>query len=626
MSEGTELGKAFVQIVPSAKGIKGATAKLMSGEAKDAGEKSGLSIASGIKKAIAVAGIGMALKKTLDVGADLQQSYLGGLDTLYGEAADAARKYADEAYKAGISMNTYSEQAVSFGAALKNAYGGDVTKAAEAANTAIMDMADNSAKMGTDIGSVQAAYQGFAKQNYTMLDNLKLGYGGTKTEMERLLADAEKLTGVKYDINNLGDVYSAIHAIQDDLGLTGVAAQEAATTFSGSFGAMKAAAENLMGNLMLGQNVDESMTALVESASTFLFQNLIPSVGNIFKSLPSAAATFLKTGIPELVSSGGELINGIVTGAAEKIPELIEKAPEMINQIKEYIATKGPELLAQGQSLISQFGEGIASKGPDLLAKGGEIVVNIATGIWESIPSILSKAGEMLTGLVSYISENLPTFAKKGGEILKNLLTGFIQNLPSIIGAVAKFGLTLVKNILKLAGSLIKSGAELIGSLVKGLGGGALKLVSGAAEKIKGALMKPIEKGKELIKGIIDKIKGFFNFHINLPHVKLPHFSVTPPGWKLSDLLEGKLPKLGISWYKKAMNQPMMFQDATLFGAGEAGDEVIYGRQNLMKDIKEATGERPITNIFNITVDGAEDPVEWTNQFVRQFKMDMRMG
>lgn len=623
MSEGTELGKAFVQIVPSAKGIKGATAKLMSGEAKDAGEKSGLSIASGIKKAIAVAGIGMALKKSLDLGGELQQN-LGGTEAVFGKHADTLQAKAKEAYKnMGLSASDYMATANKMGSLFQGS-GVSQVKSLDMTEKAMQRAADVASVMGLDTTMAMESIAGAAKGNFTMMDNLGVAMNATTLKAYALEQ------GINFDWNTADNAQKAELAMQMFMDRTsqyeGNFARESEETFSGSIGAMKAAAEDLMGNLMLGQNVDESMGALVESASTFLFQNLIPSVGNIFKSLPSAAATFLKTGIPELVSSGGELINGIVTGAAEKIPELIEKAPEMINQIKEYIATKGPELLAQGQSLISQFGEGIASKGPDLLAKGGEIVVNIANGIWESIPSILSKAGEMLTGLVSYISENLPTFAKKGGEILKNLVTGFIQNLPSIIGAVAKFGLTLVKNILKLAGSLIKSGAELIGSLVKGLGGGALKLVSGAAEKIKGALMKPIEKGKELIKGIVDKIKGFFNFHINLPHVKLPHFSVTPPGWKLSDLLEGKLPKLGISWYKKAMNQPMMFQDATLFGAGEAGDEVIYGRQNLMKDIKEATGERPITNIFNITVDGAEDPVEWTNQFVRQFKMDMRMG
>ena len=236
----TELGKAYVQIIPSAKGIGGAISKELDGEAGSAGKSAGLNIAGALKGAIAAAGIGTALKSALEAGGNLQQSF-GGLETLYGDAADAAKKYAVEAAQAGISANTYAEQAVSFGAALKSAFSGDTAKAAEAANTAIMDMADNAAKMGTPIENIQTAYQGFAKGQYQLLDNLKIGYGGTKTEMQRLLADASKLSGVEYNIDNLGDVYDAIHVIQQDLGLTGVAAAEASTTFTGSFEAMKAA-------------------------------------------------------------------------------------------------------------------------------------------------------------------------------------------------------------------------------------------------------------------------------------------------------------------------------------------------------------------------------------------------
>ena len=263
----TELGKAYVQIIPSAKGISGSISSALSGESTSAGKSAGLNIAGSIKGVIAAAGIGAALKSALEAGGDLQQSF-GGLDTLYGDAAKAAKDYAVEAAKAGISANDYAEQAVSFGASLKQAFGGDTVKAAEAANTAIMDMADNSAKMGTDITAVQTAYQGFAKQNYTMLDNLKLGYGGTKTEMERLLKDAQKLSGVKYDINNLGDVYSAIHVIQKDLGLTGVAAQEASETFTGSLGAMKAAGQNLLANLTLGEDIGPSLQVLGDSVQS----------------------------------------------------------------------------------------------------------------------------------------------------------------------------------------------------------------------------------------------------------------------------------------------------------------------------------------------------------------------
>ena len=301
----TELGKAYVQIVPSAEGIKGSITKVLGGESAEAGTKSGESIGTSLvgklKGSIAAAGIGAAVKTALDAGGALQQSF-GGLDTLYENASGAAKKYAAEAAAAGISANSYAEQAVSFGAALKQSFGGDVAKAAEAANQAILDMTDNSAKMGTDIGLIQNAYQGFAKGNYTMLDNLKLGYGGTKQEMERLLADAEKLSGKKYDISSFGDIAEAIHVVQENLHIAGVAADEAKTTFTGSFGAMKAAAENLMANMTLGEDVKPALTQLVTSTGDFLFGNLIPMVGNLVMAIPGVVSGLMMEAIPKMMS------------------------------------------------------------------------------------------------------------------------------------------------------------------------------------------------------------------------------------------------------------------------------------------------------------------------------------
>ena len=246
----SELGNAYVQIIPSMRGIKGNLEKELGDASESAGKSSGSRFGQALKTAAigAAAGIGVAMKAAVDAGADLQQSF-GGLETIYGDAAEQAKIFAAQASTMGVSANDYAEQAVSFGAALKMAFGGDTTKAVEAANTAIMDMTGNAAKMGTPLESIQNAYQGFAKGNYNMLDNLKLGYGGTKEEMERLLADAQKISGVEYKLDNLGDVYDAIHVIQGELGLTGVAAEEASTTFSGSLGAMKAAATNVLATI-----------------------------------------------------------------------------------------------------------------------------------------------------------------------------------------------------------------------------------------------------------------------------------------------------------------------------------------------------------------------------------------
>lgn len=387
---GTTLGTAYVQIVPSAQGIKGSISNVLGGEAESAGMSTGSKFAAFAKKAITAAAIGTVIKSALSEGAKLQQSYFGGLDTLYGAAADKAREYARAASEAGISMNTYSEQAVSFGAALKNAYGGDTTKAIEAANKAILDMTDNSAKMGTDIESVQMAYQGFAKQNYTMLDNLKLGYGGTKTEMERLLADAEKLTGVEYNIDNLGDVYDAIHVIQQDLGLTGVAAAEASETFSGSFNAMKAAAQNFLGSLAIGEGVSEAMSALMTSASTFFFGNFLPMIGTLIKSLPGAIATFLQQGLPTLISSISSLMTNLVSYVSNIANNLTGQ------EVSSWASTTLPKILAAGGQLIGQLASAFIINLPKIVAAIGRIGLAIVTGLGSALWGKVSAAAATL--------------------------------------------------------------------------------------------------------------------------------------------------------------------------------------------------------------------------------------
>lgn len=260
----------------------------------------------------------------LDEGAKLQQSF-GGIDTLYQGAEDTMKQYATAAAAAGISANTYAEQAVSFGASLKQALGGDAVKAAQMADKAIMAMADNSAKMGTDIGSIQQTFQGFAKQNYTMLDNLKLGYGGTKEEMQRLLKDASKLEGAmgkKFNINNFADIVEAIDLVQKDLGVAGVAAQEAQTTFSGSFAAMKASASNFLANLTLGEDIGPSLKALISSTSTFLLGNFVPMVGNIMRQLPQAIEVAMAEAGPKVEEGFRSLFTGL--GVDEGVFDVIK--------------------------------------------------------------------------------------------------------------------------------------------------------------------------------------------------------------------------------------------------------------------------------------------------------------
>lgn len=409
------LGTAYVQIEPQAKGIKGAITNVLGGEAESAGTSVGGKIGAFAKKAIIAAGVGAVLVKgikgAMDEGAKLQQSYLGGLDTLYGEAADKAREYARAAAEAGISMNTYSEQAVSFGAALKSAYGGDTTKAIEAANQAILDMADNSAKMGTDIGSVQMAYQGFAKQNYTMLDNLKLGYGGTKEEMQRLLADAEAFSGVHYDINNLGDVYDAIHVIQGELGLTGVAAGEAATTFSGSFNAMKASAQNFLGSLALGENVSESLNTLMTSVSTFFFGNFIPMLGTIISSLPGAIWTFLSQGIPMLLSNILNLVNTFAGNIGSLADGLTGE------KVAAWVSTTIPKIISAAGNVMGKFITGLLNALPKIVLSIGRIGLAIITGLgsalWGKITAAANGIKERFLAPINALRDKVKSIIEK---------------------------------------------------------------------------------------------------------------------------------------------------------------------------------------------------------------------
>jgi hypothetical protein len=494
----TELGKAYVQIIPSAKGIGSSISSELNGESAKAGQSAGLNLVGKLKGVIAAAGIGAAIKSSLEAGGNLQQSF-GGLDTLYGEAADAAKAYAAEAAKAGISANDYAEQAVSFGASLKQAFGGDTTKAAEAANTAIMDMADNAAKMGTPIENIQTAYQGFAKQNYTMLDNLKLGYGGTKTEMERLLADAQKLSGVEYDISNLGDVYEAIHVIQEDLGLTGVAAKEGSETFTGSLAAMKAAGENLIANLALGEDIGPALDALGSTVQAFVFNNLFPMVGNILQQLPQllsglstiiiGALNQISNNADQIVSIAIQLVTTLADAIVTALPYLIEAAvklvaalgkalietdwiavgTDLINNLRNAIGTAAGENLGSDSMTIDGFLAGITAGLPGVLDKGIEIITNMVNGILGAIPQLITTAGQLMTQFAAFIMQNYPVILQKGFELISNLAQGILSNLPAIVSSVIQVIASFTATILQNLPTILAQGITIIGKLVAGL-------------------------------------------------------------------------------------------------------------------------------------------------------------
>ena len=411
----TEIAQAYVQLIPSARGITGKIQSILDPEASAAGQSAGQSLGSSLvgvmTKVIAAAGIGKAFSAAISEGAALQQS-LGGIETLFKGSADKVKGYANEAYKTtGLSANAYMENVTGFSASLLQSLGGDTNKAAETANMAMIDMSDNANKMGTSMESIQMAYQGFAKQNYTMLDNLKLGYGGTKQEMQRLLADAEKLTGVKYDINNLSDVYNAIHAIQENLDITGTTAKEAASTFSGSFESMKAAAQNVLGKLALGENILPSLHALLKTTSTFLFDNFLPMVGNIFSGL----GLVLTEGISQIASQlFGDAFGSAVYSQLSRVTGIFQTFFDMI--FGSLSKQDNIDILT-----MLGFSDGAANQ-----------IVNIADNIRVTFENIGVVAGNVASIVVDFVGDLLGI---KDGEQGVNLLgiafesiTGFIRD------------------------------------------------------------------------------------------------------------------------------------------------------------------------------------------------------
>lgn len=433
----TEIAQAYVQLIPSARGITGKIQSILDPEASAAGQSAGQSLGSSmmatLKKVIVAAGIGKAFKATLNEGAALQQS-LGGIETLFKSSADKVKGYANEAYKTtGLSANAYMENVTGFSASLLQSLGGDTNKAAETANMAMIDMSDNANKMGTSMESIQMAYQGFAKQNYTMLDNLKLGYGGTKQEMERLLNDAQKLTGVKYDINNLSDVYNAIHTIQENLDITGTTAKEAASTFSGSFESMKAAAQNVLGKLALGENILPSLHALLKTTSTFLFDNFLPMVGNIFSGL----GLVLTEGISQIASQlFGDAFGSAVFDQLSRVTGIFETFFDMIfGSLSKQDNIDILNTIGFSEEAATQI-VNIADNIRVTFENIGVVAGNVASIVVDFVGDLLGiKDGEQGVNLLGIAFESITGFIRDASESLSKF-TSWLKDSPLALDAL----------------------------------------------------------------------------------------------------------------------------------------------------------------------------------------------
>lgn len=491
MADHIEMAKAYVQIVPSAQGIKGALEDVFGKETDGLGAKTGLSIGTQlvgtIKKVVAAAGIGKLIKDSLDMGGALQQS-IGGIETLFKDSADTVKQYAAQAYQTvGLSANDYMEQTTSFAASLLSSVSKDTNAAAQLANMAMVDMADNANKMGTDMQDIQNAYQGFAKQNYTMLDNLKLGYGGTQAEMQRLLTDAEKISGVHYDLGNLADMYSAIHVIQQEMDITGTTAREAATTLTGSFAAMKAAAQNVLGNWSTGADLTAPLQALTDTARTYLVGNLLPMIGNVLQGIPQVIYGL----VPEVVQTGTELLGSLAQGFTQGIPDFLANALPQLLSFTENLRENAGEFVNAGLDMITQLANGLIAGLPDLIAYVPDIIINICGIINDNMPKLLAEGVSLVVQLGVGIVKAVPDLLANWKKILQAVL--------SVISAVN--WLNIGKNILTGVANGVKSmGSSMLAAFKGGF--------SSALAWIKSLPSQAVQWGKNLIQSFINGLTG----------------------------------------------------------------------------------------------------------------------
>ena len=438
-------------------------------------------MASAIKEAAAAL---VDLGKQSIMGFAEQEQLIGGVDTLFKESSAKVQQYANDAYKtAGLSANQYMETVTSFSASLLQSMGGDTQAAAEKANRAITDMSDNANKMGTDMASIQNAYQGFAKQNYTMLDNLKLGYGGTKEEMQRLLTDAEKLSGVKYDLSSYADIVDAIHVVQTEMGITGTTATEAATTIQGSANAMKSAWSNLITG-MSNENLDldKLVQNVIDSVNTFA-DNLIPrlqimlprfvqGLTQLISGMIPYVAPALELLLPPLVEGVGGLVSGIV----QALPAAVEAITAVIPMLVEQLTILLPQIISAGVEIIAALASGIGENLPALIPAVVDAIITITEGLIDHIDLLIIAAGQLIAGLAQGLIEAIPRL---------------IGRLPEIIGAI-------VKGLLKGLAAIGEVGSQLVHGLFNGISNAATWLY----EKVKG-----------WASSVVGWIKDFFGIH-----------------------------------------------------------------------------------------------------------------
>ena len=469
--------------------------------------KSGLATAGKVAVAGVAAGataIGALGTKAVAAYADYEQ-LMGGVETLFKDSQDQVMDYANNAYKtAGLSANEYMETVTSFSASLLQSLDGDTSAAADKANLAITDMSDNANKMGTDMASIQNAYQGFAKSNYTMLDNLKLGYGGTQAEMERLLADAEKISGIKYDISSYADIVDAIHVVQTEMGITGTTAEEAASTIQGSFGMMKSAWQNLVTGMAdpdqdLGVLVGNFTDSVVIAGNNLIprIQELLPRIveattsliGTVSEQLPAILGTVL----PSLVEGATNLVTGLMAALPSVLSVLADVAPTVINTLVPALIELLPQITQTGIDVIVSLAQGIADALPQLIPSATDAIIEIVEvltspenlgnlidaalaiilalvdGLVDATPKLIAAVPDVISNLVTAIIANIPKILEAGVEITMALADGLIKALPELIEEIPNLILGIVQGIIDNLPEIIMAGPKIIAALATGL-------------------------------------------------------------------------------------------------------------------------------------------------------------
>lgn len=472
----------------------------MSEEIDDAGDAADKSSGKFEKFGSVLKGIGTAMgavavaagaaavslgKEVIAAYADYEQ-LVGGVDTLFKESSQELQTYAANAYKtAGMSANDYMETVTSFSASLIQSLGGDTEAAVKYADMAITDMSDNANKMGTDISLIQNAYQGFAKQNYTMLDNLKLGYGGTKTEMERLLADAQAISGIKYDISSYADVVEAIHVIQDSMGVAGATAAEAENTISGSINSLQAALQNLLVGF---GNADADMEMLCQNmvdALQNVIRNVTPVIENMVKVLPTVT-------------------DALLTAFADLLPTLLDTVTQLFTQLLNTILTLLPQLIPAAVEAIMTIVQALIENLPLLVDAAVQLVVALVEGIGIALPQLLPAAVQAIVTIVQGLIENLPMILDAALQLIMGLAEGLLTAIPMLIEALPTIILAIVDFIIAAIPQIIEAGIQLLTSLVSALPEIIIAIVAAIPQIIEGIITAVLDSIPQLIQAGID--------------------------------------------------------------------------------------------------------------------------